>query len=311
MGESTMKRSHKKGDELDAKPVVFGPSDSETRQFGGDGLALQKAQAAQFREIMKAKMDRVAATVYLAMDLFQNAVTAEKLAVKEGDAADTLIDVMVGLVISELTGGLAKAIANEMQVLRTVSKQALKAAAKGAIGSARRPTTERELADSIVAAAMGAARTFANEAKSLIDSMPDDQAAGDMQMLAALKSSPAVREESFRNSPQDGEVARGAENLFLEAAGAPATGDAQAEALAIQMLQTYKAERIHILQGVSERSHAVEDTLSGVSVRQIKEAEERTGVDQSVKADRAERKRASELVNPIVPPIGSDRESES
>lgn len=303
---STMRHRHKTADEQDAKPEVFGPSEAETRQFGGG--AVQAAQAAQFRQMMKAKVDAVSETVQRATSLFQNAIINEMLATKEGKGADKLIDTMVGIVISQLSGGFAKFLANGVKFLEQILKEALKQSGKGALGGKAKPANERELINEIVSVANHAADAFVSHAKALIDSMPDDQAVADMRTLSALRSSPAVREESFADSAQDGQVERGAENLFLEAAGAPITGPAEAEAMATAMLQSYKAERINVFDTIGERNDAVQDALSGSSAKQIKQAEKNTGLDESVETDKSERKRATDLTNPIVPPSGSSQE---
>ena len=205
----------------------------------------------------------------------------------------------MGIVISHLSGTFAKTLALGTKFLQESLKQSLKFVGKGAFQGKHKQPSELELIQDIVAAANQAAHTFVEKATLLVDFMPDAEAAADARMLVALKASPAVEEESFEDDRDDGQVARGAENQFLEAAGAPVTGPAEAEGLAVAMMQSYKAERIHLFSTIGERTSATKDALSDRGVRQIKDAEKRTNLEESVNADKAERKRASELHNPM------------
>jgi hypothetical protein len=274
--------------------------------------AEDKALAGQFRQLMKAKVASVQTTVHQAAELFQNAILADKLVDKEANgSADMLLDKIVGIVISQLSGGFAKFLANELKFLEKALKEILKMVGKGAYANEKKkPADEKDLIDQVIAVAEEAGRFFVSKAKPLIDAMPDDQAAADMRMLSAVRSSPAVREESFEDDPQDGDVERGVENLFLESAGAPVTGDGQAEALAFSMLQTYKLERVRVFDTIGQRNDVLHDAMSGRSAAQIKQAERDIGMDESIQADKAERRRASELTNPIVPPRGKSSEEE-
>jgi hypothetical protein len=67
----------------------------------------EKAQAGQFKEAMKRKLDGVVTTVAQATNLFQAAMLGEKLADKSHGPGDALIDIVVGIVFSEL-GSLVK-----------------------------------------------------------------------------------------------------------------------------------------------------------------------------------------------------------
>lgn len=304
MSDTTTKtRSANDKDDPRSMDEILGPSDREQR---GKNRAEEKALATSYRRTMKSKIEGVKQTVYMAGELFQSAILSAKMEEKEGHGADKLIETMISVVISQLSGGFAKFLASGVKGLELVVKEALKATAKGARGKDKRPS-EKQLVDEIVIAANAAADGFVEKAKALIDTMPDDQAAADMRMLTALLGSPAVKEESFEDDAQDGQVARGVENEFLETAGAPITGPAEAEAIAGAMLQSYKAERIHVFNTVSQRNVAIDDAMSG-SGGQIEKAEKDTGLEGDVKADKKERARASELTNPVIPPHGSEEE---
>ena len=293
----TKSRSATDKDDPRSVDELLGPSDREQR---GKNKAEEKALATSYKRTMKAKLDGVKTTVAQAGELFQQVMRDEKLAEEEGHGGNKLAEMMVSIIISELSGGFAKFLANGVKGLDKIVKEALKATAKGALAKDK-PPNESELMNEILKAANIAARDFVEKAKELVDTMPDDQAAADMRMLTALEGSPAVKEESFEDDAQDGSVARGVENQFLESAGAPITGPAEAEAMASALVQTYKSERISVFQNIGKRNEAVDDALSGRSGKEVEKAEKEVGLDEEVKADKNERKRASELTNPVVP----------
>jgi hypothetical protein len=300
MSDTTTKtRSANEKDDPRSMDEILGPSDREQRGKGKN-KAEEKALATSYKRTMKAKIDDVKETVFRAGELFQQVMHDEKLAEEEGHGGNKLVETMVGIVISQLSGGFAKFLTSGIKGLELVIKEALKATAKGAMAKDK-PPNESELVTEILKAANLAALGFVEKAKDLVDTMPDDQAAADMRMLTALEGSPAVKEESFEDDAQDGNVARGVENQFLETAGAPLTGPAESEAMAAVMVQTYKAERIWVFDKVGKRNEAVDDALSGGSGKEVEKAEKEVGLDESVKADKNERKRASNLTNPVVP----------
>jgi hypothetical protein len=156
---------------------------------------------------------------------------------------------------------------------------------------------ELELIDNIVSTAKVAADRFVQVAHGLIDAVPVEQAAADMRMLSATMGAPGVEEASEGDGPDAGSVKRGVENQFLEAAGAPLTGPAQAETMATEMLRTYKAERIKAFDTPSEQAESVQSALKDPAKKEIPAAEERTGMAQDVRADKSERQRASDVGN--------------
>lgn len=294
---ATKSRSGTDRDDPRSVDEILGPSDREKR---GNNRAEEKALATSYKRTMKAKLGSVTGTVAMAAELFQQVMKDEKLAEEEGHGGNKLVETMVSIVISELSGGFAKFLANGVEGLDKIVKEALKATAKGALAKDK-PTNESELVNEILRAANAAALGFVDKAQALVDAMPDDQAAADMRMLTALEGSPAVKEESFEDDAQDGSVARGVENQFLEAAGAPITGPAESESIAAALVQTYKAERINVFHNVGKRNEAVDAALSGRSGKEVEKGEKEIGLDESVKADKHERKRASDLTNPVVP----------
>lgn len=254
----------------------------------------EKAQAGQFKEAMKRKIEGVSTTVAQASELFQSALLREKLGDKPHKATDRLVDVVINVLVSQLGTALKNFVGGG--AIGGIVKQAIsvvKSAAKGAHG----PGGELETIDNIVSTAKTAADRFVEVFQNLVDAMPVEQASADMKLLNVTKQSPAVEEAAEADSPEAGNVTRGVENQFLEAAGAPVTGPAEAEALATAMLREYKAERISYFDTPSGSAGAVKEALADKAPGEIGDAEKRTGLDKDVQADKTERERASAVGN--------------
>jgi hypothetical protein len=253
-----------------------------------------KAQAGQFREAMKGKIEAVQTTVSEAAELFQSAIIAEKLAPKAHKPADRLIDLIIGVVFTQI-GNFAKDLVGGGPI-GAVVKQAV-SLIKSAAKADHPPGGEKEVIDQIVSCANQAAGQFVVNATQLLDTLPVDQSAGDLQLLQATKNAPSVQAAKVGDSPLQGNIEHGIENEFLEATGAPSTGGAAAEAMATEMLRTYKAARIEFFDGPSGQSAAIREVLSDSAPGEIARAETADGLADSIYADKAERARASAVSN--------------
>jgi len=252
-----------------------------------------RGDAEAYREKMRAKLDALAGTVHLAMVIFQQACYAKLVGAKQS-ANEKAADVVVGTVISHVYGLLKSAVAAEVGPLGIAMKLGLEGI-KQAASKGDGKVQEAELIARIVKGVEEAARDFVRKAKEQVAKIPDRQATDDGRLLQETENTTADLEAL--DSPGDGSIRQGVRDQFLEAAGAPATGGVEAEALAIEAIRVYQAERIKLFSG-TDRVDAAQEALSDPA-RGIHAAEERIGVDQEIKADRAERSRASLVTPPI------------
>jgi hypothetical protein len=253
-----------------------------------------KLRAEQFKDAMKHKAEGVATTVAQATTLFQSAMLQEKLAKKPSKLTDPLVDYVIGILFKQLGNALANFVGGG--AIGTVVKQAL-AIVKSAAKGAHAPGGELETINNIVSTANVAATRFVECFQSLVDTIPLEKAATDMKLLNATKAAPGVEDAKEADIEDAGSVEHGVESQFLEAAGAPITGPAEAEAMATVMLQEYKVQRIHYFETPTETAGGVDEVLSDKAPGQISNAEEKTGLSKSVSIDKYERSRASNVGN--------------
>lgn len=274
---------------------------------------------------MRRKIEGVKGSVDLAGKLFLRAMLNETLSDEDGSSAGPIVQFILEMVFSEITGGLSKAI---FALAKDVAKESAEAAWEMGIGTVSRSwkemgtaesgvkrafagsksamkasmhdsgdggtKAEAALLDLILSAMTKAADKFVDRAIPALASIPDEQAAADYQLLGATKSAPGVHEAAMGDSDTQGNVESGIEDQFLEAAGAPVTGGAEAEKLAVNMLRYYKAERIKVFHG-HKVADKVQDALGDPSVGEVKKAEKQIGEDAGVNADARQRERASDV----------------
>jgi hypothetical protein len=253
-----------------------------------------KLRAAQFKEAMKHKAEGVTTTVAQATTLFQSALLHEKLAPKPYKLTDTLVDYVIGILFKQLGNALSNFVG--AGVIGTIVKQSL-AIVKSAAKGSHAPGGEMETIDNIVSTANVASDRFVTCFQSLVDTMSIEQAASDMKLLNATKASPGVDDAKEADIEDAGSVEHGVENQFLEAAGAPITGPAEAEAMATVMLREYKVQRVFYFETPAGAAGAVKEVLSDKAPGEISNAEDRTGLSKTINADKYERNRASNVGN--------------
>ena len=292
----------------------------QERQRGSSPM--QEAQAALFKGELRRKLELVPGTVAHAVNLFQKAIIHDLIGKDSAsDAGEAIVQFVLELIFAELTGGIgkwlgkiAKKVADEEAKMawaqgisavpkawgeseiadsaykRSIAagKQFVKAEAKA------RAVGEEQLIEMIITAANEGARKFVDEGRAAIDAIPVEQAATDMQLLEATKHSPAVHDAKAFDSHDEGAVENGIENQFLEAAGAPVTGGASAEALAIAMLRVYRAERLKAFPAL-EQAGRLQHVMKDPSPGEIRDAEKRVGLADQIYIDKRERDRASDV----------------
>lgn len=282
----------------------------------------QAAEAAAYKESMRRKVEHVKTTVAVAGQLFLKAMVSDLGKGEPSDGAGQFVQLILDMVFSELTGGLSKLLfkiakdvakaeaeaawdqgvsaASRVWKETEQSEAALKRAtgfAKSGMKSAMKgqhPGGEEALIDAIVNASNAAARQFVDRASAVVASIPNEEAAADFRLLNETKKAPGVHEAKMSDSEEEGDVEKGIEDQYLEASGAPLTGHAEAERLAVNMLRLYRAERINYFVG-GERANKVQEAITDPSVGAIKKAEQETGLDGEVRADRRQRERASQV----------------
>ena len=287
-----VRRKH--GAEHEEKRSLLGPAENERRHT--------RDQARLYREVLRTKIVEIKLTIADAAVLFRDAVHANEEHIRSGNAIRELI---VNVLLSELTGGVAGGLATGVKSIDKVLKQVLKDAAKSVPGS--EPSTAHDLVLEIASRLRLAADRFSNEAQSAIDTVSDEEAAAEQQLLDALQSSPAVRDEAILDGDERGFVVRAVQNQFLEAAGMPVTGMQRSTEIATVLLQTYKAERTSRATTIDERNTFITATFSGRSPLEV----ENVVGDRAdaLRQDRCERKRASQLTNPATAVRGASEGS--
>jgi hypothetical protein len=282
-----------------------------------------KGQAAAFRETMRRKIESVKGLVDLSTKLFLSVMLSEQMSDEDGSGAGPIVQFIVEMAFSEITGGLSKAI---FALAKDVAKESAEAAWEMGLASVSRSWKETAAAERglkqafaveksgakasmhdngdggtkaelalihmICGAMVSAAEKFVDKALPALDSIPDEQAAADYQLLGATKKAPGVHEAAMGDSAEQGNVEKGIEDQFLEAAGAPVTGGAEAEKIAVNMLRYYKAQRVTVFHGLKV-ADKVQETLADPAPEEIKKAEKNLKEERSIKAEGRQRDRAS------------------
>jgi hypothetical protein len=283
---------------------------------------LIKTEATAYREMLGRKFDNYGHTVDQACELFLSAILTEKTQHKSSNMlGDVVVDILFAelqkVILNDLLPGLsliqkmASAVGpitkefpanyhdidirslSNIDWLAKATQYSVTAVKKGY--KAKPGEDDGEVIKGLIKEIKHEARHLISVAQTQIDAIPVNVAASQFKIVDATINSPAVHDEGAFDSPEDGQVKRGATNVILEGMGAPKTGAIEAGALAQGMLNAYKRHRIDHSPNQVEAGEKRQEMLSGSANREIHQAAKDVDMDEEMRADKRERSRAQNL----------------